>query len=85
MLSRSTQTEVNEHVCLQLDVSVSEPAVKHLEGKLLKMTSVLVCYLHLFSISSIYLDFFLPFKVPLSRSSGGRMNVTLLLKCALQE
>lgn len=32
MLSQSTQTAVNEHVCLQRDVSLSEPAVTRLEG-----------------------------------------------------
>lgn len=32
ILSQSTQTEVNEHVCLQRDVSFSQPAVTSLEG-----------------------------------------------------
>lgn len=32
VLPQSTQTEVNEHVCLQWDVSLSEPAVTRLEG-----------------------------------------------------
>lgn len=45
MLSRSTQTEVNEHVCLQRRRSSFKTCCDASGGKLLRMTSVLTCYL----------------------------------------
>lgn len=43
--SQSTQTEVNEHVCLQRDVFSFRTCCDASGGKLLRMTSVLDCYL----------------------------------------
>lgn len=74
MPPQSTQTEMNEHVCLQWDVSLSEPAVTRLEGN---------CWEWPLYLSVIYLKylpryFFFCFTGSLSRSSWERMNVTLL-------
>ncbi len=74
MPSQSTQTEVNEHVCLQWDVSLSEPAWTHLEGN---------CWgwpLYIFlTYLCIYLKEYFSFKASLSRYSWGRINVSVLL------
>lgn len=58
MLSPSTQTEVNEHVCLQWDVSLSEPAVT---GLCMEIAEIDPCTCQL-SISSSCLNFF-PFLI----------------------
>lgn len=73
--SESTQTEVNEHVCLQLDSSLFTTRCDAASSrKLLRMTSGLLCYLYLFSVSTIYL--FLFFRGAVSPSSFGRMSVS---------
>lgn len=70
MLSQSTQTEVNEHVCPQWEASISEPAVVRLEGNYPEWP-LLLSVIHISSQCLVFTTIF---------SSPIRLSVRILMR-----